>query len=115
MTRSTVLHFIRTPGEKFREGFERRILHTSALMTVIIDIEGGPWPQPDPLHSHPHEQVTYVAEGEIFFAEGEEPRRLAAGDLFAVPGGQPHSIQLLSPRARLVDSFTPIREDFLQR
>jgi len=90
------------------------VIHTNDLMTVVLDIENGPWTAPDPYHSHPHEQISYVAEGEILFlAEGEEPRRLAAGDLFAVPSGRPHSIQLLSKKARLVDTFNPIREDFL--
>jgi len=27
----------------------------------------------------------------------------------------PHSIQLLTERVRLVDSFTPIREEFLKK
>ena len=83
-------------------------------MTVVIDFSGGPWPQPDPPHSHPHEQITCIVSGElIFFAGGSTPQRLGAGDLFAVPPDVPHSIQLLSPSARLVDTFTPIREDFL--
>lgn len=93
---------------------QRRIVHTSNLMMVIIDFAGGPWPDPDPLHSHPHEQITYVAEGEILFLSGgNEPRKLRAGETFAVPSGLPHSIQLLSPTARLIDAFHPIREDFL--
>ena len=84
-------------------------------MTVVIDISNGPWAAPDPFHSHRHEQICYVAEGELlFFAEGQEAERLTTGDLFAVPSGVPHSIQLLSPKARLIDSFNPIREDFLQ-
>jgi len=84
-------------------------------MTVVLDVDNGPWTAPDPYHSHQHEQISYVAEGEILFlAEGEEPRRLGAGDLFAVPSGKPHSIQLLSKHARLVDTFNPIREDFLK-
>jgi quercetin dioxygenase-like cupin family protein len=114
MLETSVLTFDQTAGEQFRPGFERRIIHTSQLMTVVIDIDNGPWTSPDPYHSHPHEQITYIADGEVLFlAEGEEPRRLRAGDLFAVPSGRPHSIQLLSKRARLVDSFNPIREDFL--
>jgi len=114
MQQATVLTFDATEGEKFRPGFERRILHTRDLMTVVLDIDNGPWDAPDPYHAHPHEQITYLAEGEILFlAEGQEPRRMRAGDLFAVPSGVPHSIQLLSPRARLVDTFNPIREDFL--
>jgi len=114
MSATCILSYRDTPGERFREGFERRIVHTKTLMTVVLDIENGPWPAPDPYHSHPHEQISYLAEGEILFlAQGEEPRRLKAGDLFAVASGIPHSIQLLSNRARLVDTFHPIREDFL--
>ena len=36
------------------------------------------------------------------------------GDVFLVPSGKPHSIQQLTEHVRLVDCFTPIREDFLQ-
>ncbi len=111
---SEVLRYAGTPGQEFRERCERRILHTSQLMTVIIDFNNGPWAEADPYHSHPHEQVTYIAEGELLFlAEGQAPQRLGAGDMFAVPSGQPHSIQLLSASARLIDSFNPLREDFL--
>ncbi len=103
-----------TPGQKFRDGFERRIIHTDKLMTVVIDIDNGPWAEADPLHSHPHEQTTYIAEGELMFlCQGRAPERLGAGDIYATPPDVPHSIQLLSKTARLVDSFAPIREDFL--
>ena len=115
MPKANVLLYDQTKSENFRPGFSRKIIHTSNLMTVLIDIEGGPWGEPDPMHSHPHEQTTYIAEGEVLFlAEGDEPRRLSAGDLFAVPSGVPHSIQLLSKTVRLIDSFSPIREDFMQ-
>ncbi len=114
MANVSVLNYRQTAGERFREGFERRLIHTSQLMTVILDIDNGPWAAPDPHHSHPHEQTTYVAEGEVLFlVEGEQPRHLTAGDVIAIPSGLPHSIQLLSQRARLVDNFNPIREDFL--
>jgi quercetin dioxygenase-like cupin family protein len=115
MTQSTVQYREQTAGEVFRERCERRILHTPNLMTVVIDFNNGPWDAPDPMHSHPHEQITYIAEGELLFlAEGQEPRRIQAGDLFAVPSGQPHSVQLLSKSARVIDSFNPIREDFFK-
>ena len=109
-----VLLAAETPVEKVQEGLERKTIRTGKPMTVVIDFTGGPWETPDPYHSHPHEQTSYIAEGDIvFLAEGEEPQRLSAGDLFAVPPGKPHSIQLLSKSARLIDSFHPVREDFL--
>jgi quercetin dioxygenase-like cupin family protein len=115
VTPVSVVAYRETSGEPFREGCERRIVHTSQLMTVLLEVTNGPWASPDPYHSHPHEQTTFVAEGELLFlVEGDTPRHLYAGDLVAIPSGRPHAMQLLSARARLVDSFNPIREDFLK-
>ena len=96
-----------------KPGCKRRILHTDHLMMVAIDFTGGPAVNPDPPHFHLHEQVTYVAEGEVIFFIGEESTRLAPGDMVAVPPDRPHTIQLLTPTARLIDSFTPLRQEFL--
>lgn len=99
---------------KVKDGIQRRLLHTKNLMMVVIDFENGPWPEPDPVHQHVHEQTTFVADGEvIFFCEGEPDQRLTKGDMFSVPSGKLHAIQLLSGRATLVDSFSPVRKDFL--
>jgi quercetin dioxygenase-like cupin family protein len=96
-----------------KSGVRRRMLHLNSLHLVVIDFSNGPWSEPDPFHNHVHEQLTYVEHGEIdFFCEGEETQRLTAGDVFAVPSNKQHTIQLLSPTARLIDSFTPIRQDF---
>jgi quercetin dioxygenase-like cupin family protein len=98
-----------------KEGVRRRLIHTKDLMMAVIDFDGGPWIHPDPPHSHVHEQTTYVAEGEIiFFCEGEPDQLLRAGDMFSVPSGREHTIRLLTKTARLVDSFNPIREEFLR-
>ena len=110
------LKFDEVPYELVRAGLERKLIHTDKLMTVIIDFSDGPWKEADPFHSHPHEQTSYIAEGRIiFFCEDEEPQELVEGDLFAVPSGKKHTIQLLSKTARLIDSFNPIREDFLTK
>ena len=83
-------------------------------MTVLIDFSNGPWAEPPPPHSHPHIQTTYLAEGEIiYYCEGEPDQHLKKGDMFSVPSGKKHTIKLLSKAARLIDSFNPIREDFL--
>lgn len=96
------------------QGRTRYLAHLSNLMMVVIDFEDGPASQPDPPHSHPHEQISYVVAGEIHFVMEDRMVRLGPGDLFTVPPNVPHSIQLLTPKARLVDTFTPIREEFLK-
>jgi len=108
------LKYFETPVTRFRPGGERRLGSTDHLMIVVVDFSDGPQSQPDPLHSHPHEQVSYVAEGEIIFVMEGRQTRLVPGDMFLVPSGVPHTIQLLTPHVRLIDCFTPIREDFLK-
>lgn len=110
-----VLKFNQSTPEIVREGLERRNIYTSNLMTVIVDFSNGPWPEAKPFHSHPHEQTCYLAQGEIiFYCEGESDQHLQPGDMFAVPSGRKHTIRLLTPTARLIDSFNPIRQDFIQ-
>ena len=94
-------------------GRKRRLIHTDHLMVVVWDFTGGPWENPDAPHSHPHEQVTYIVEGEVHFILGEEKQRLSTGDMVAIPANVPHSIQLVSSHVRLIDSFTPLRQEFL--
>ncbi|MFZ6011601.1 MAG: cupin domain-containing protein [Bacteroidota bacterium] len=97
-----------------KNGIQRSLVCTDHLMTVVVEISNGPWLEPEPMHDHIHEQTTYIAEGElIFFCEDEPPQRLKAGDLFYIPSNRKHAIQLLSSAAKLVDSFTPQRTEFL--
>ena len=108
------LKYSEMPAQIIREGAERRLGHTDNLMIVVVDFHDGPKQKPDPPHSHPHEQVSYVAEGEILFVMDGEQTRLGPGDVFLVPSGVAHSIQQLTEHVRLVDCFTPIRKDFLE-
>lgn len=93
---------------------KRYLGHTDNLMMVVIDFNDGPTDQPDPPHSHPHEQMSYVAAGEIIVHIGDEATRLGPGDMFTVPPDVPHTVQLLTEHVRLVDGFSPVREDFLK-
>jgi quercetin dioxygenase-like cupin family protein len=109
-----ILKYDEMPVVQIHEGAERRLGQTDNLMIVVVDLNDGPKAQPDPPHSHPHEQVAYVAEGEVIFLMDGEETHLRPGDMYLVPSGKPHSIQQLTEHVRLVDCFTPIREDFLK-
>jgi mannose-6-phosphate isomerase-like protein (cupin superfamily) len=103
-----------TKSTEVRPGLYRRLIVMGDLMTVVLDFTDGPWPEPEPPHSHPHVQTCFLAEGEIiFYCEDESDQHLKAGDVFAVPSGKKHTIKLLTKTARLVDNFNPVREDFL--
>jgi len=111
-----VLKYEEAKVQRPAPGIERRLVHLEKLLTAVLDFTNGPQSSPDPMHSHEHEQTSYIASGEVlFFIEDEEPVHLKSGDLFYVPSGKLHCIQLLTPTARLVDSFSPVREDFLEK
>ncbi|HEY3390292.1 MAG TPA: cupin domain-containing protein [Prolixibacteraceae bacterium] len=100
--------------EEVRTGVFRKIVYLKDIMTVIFEFRNGPWNEADPYHSHTQEQTCYIAKGEIIlYCEGEADRQLCEGDLFYIPSGVKHTIKVISPIARLVDSFSPVREDFL--
>jgi len=100
--------------EKISANFERRIIYLNNIMMVVCDFKNGPMPVPDKQHSHPHEQITYVAEGELYLFIGDEKHYLKKGDVFSVPPDLLHGIQTISNFVQLIDNFNPIREDFLK-
>jgi quercetin dioxygenase-like cupin family protein len=112
----TVLRYADLPVAKPTPNMLRREAHTGNIMVTVIDLIDGP-SQAVPLHSHPHEQISYMVEGKVNFVIGEGDERtidsLEPGDLVVVPPNAPHTVELLSETARLVDCFYPIREDFL--
>jgi quercetin dioxygenase-like cupin family protein len=106
-TDEKIFHEVVSPGR------ERTVVHLDSLMVVIFDFTGGAMKEPDPFHSHPHEQITYVADGEVLYFRGDDTIHLRKGDLIIIPPDVPHCIQTLSSSTRLIDSFYPLREDFL--
>jgi quercetin dioxygenase-like cupin family protein len=65
-----------------------------------------------PVHSHPHEQAGTVISGELELTIGEETRTIVVGDTFIIPGGVEHSAKTGDAPARVMDVFSPVREDY---
>ena len=101
-------------AESIGAGRSRVAVHTDNVMMVIFDFEDGPAEEPNPPHSHPHEQISYVAGGRVIYFVGEEQKTLEAGDMVTIAPNVLHTIQALTPKVRLVDAFSPVREDFLR-
>lgn len=109
------LEYDKTEAIQVNENVTRKFLYLNGVMTVIVDFYNGPMAEPDPFHSHPEEQTCYVAEGEVLVIIGDKQQKLKAGDMFMVPSDVPHTVQSLTERLRLIDSFNPIRKDFIQK
>lgn len=92
------------------EGVQRRMLgYSDGLMMAEVKFEKGAI---GALHSHPHLQVSYVANGLFEMTIGGKVRTLGKGDSYMVPADVEHGARALQP-GTLIDCFTPAREDFL--
>ena len=109
-----VLFNDQTKEKELVPGIIAKIAHTTSLMTLLSEISFGVQNAPAPMHSHPAEQTTYILDGELLvFIEGEETKHLKAGDMYYVEANVPHSIQSLSEKIHVVESFSPLRMEFL--
>ena len=92
------------------EGVTRKILASGGgMMTVQFDFAKG---SVGYLHTHPHEQVGYVAAGRFEITLAGEKTIIGIGDTYYVPPGVVHGVVALEEGV-LLDVFTPQREDFL--
>jgi len=79
------------------------------IMLSLVTFEPGSVVQP---HSHPHEQIGMLLEGELTFTIGGETRTLRAGEMWRIPGGVTHSAVAGDKPVRALDVFCPVREDY---
>ena len=85
-------------------------------MVTIGDYTNGPADKPVRLIPiFMNRSRTCPAQGEVIFFKGEKRFHLSPGDVVLIPPGVPHCIQTLTSRVRLIDSFSPVRNDFLNK
>jgi len=90
-------------------GFSARFIHTTSMTLAYFDIKAG---SGSPEHAHVHEQVSQVLEGTFQLTVAGEPIVLEPGMIVVIPSNTPHSGLALTD-CKLLDIFTPVREDFL--
>ncbi len=96
--------------EDLGEGVSRKVLaHSDNMMSVEVHFEKGAI---GALHSHPHEQLTYVLSGEFEFTIGDEKKVVKAGDTMYKEPEIEHGCVCLEAGV-LIDTFTPMRKDFV--
>ena len=92
-------------------GIRRQIMgYDGQLMMVKVEFEKG---AVGTLHEHYHSQATYVASGKFELTIGEEKRILEAGDGYYVAPDVLHGCVCLEAGI-LIDTFSPMRADFLK-
>ena len=79
------------------------------MMLSLVEMEPHAVVEP---HSHPHEQLGLMLEGEADFTIGEQTQRVRAGQMWRIPGGVVHQVIAGDRPVRALDVFHPPRDDY---
>lgn len=97
------------PSETLHNGVHRGIFNAPGFQFLEYRFP------PDatfPVHSHEgNEQMGLVLEGTIEMTIGNETRVLRKGDYYYIPRGTPHGSRTLDVPVRMLDLFSPPRDD----
>lgn len=100
-----------TPWVQINEGMRRQILgYDDQLMLVKIEFKSGGIGY---AHTHVHSQSSYVVNGIFEFQIGEEKKIVKAGDGLYMEPNVLHGVKCIE-EGILIDTFSPVREDFLK-
>ncbi|MFI0847370.1 cupin domain-containing protein [Mesorhizobium sp. IMUNJ 23232] len=89
-------------------GFVGKVMHSDSMSFVLWEISAGALL---PEHSHVHEQVVHMLDGEFQLTVGSSTERLSRGQVAAIPSNARHSGRALTD-CRILDAFSPVREDY---
>ena len=105
------VYFKDIQGKTAAPGIVRKVLaYRDNAMCVLNEFEEG---AVGAIHSHPHTQITYIAEGRFRFTIGDEEKEVGKGDTLCKQNGVKHGAVCLE-KGVLIDFFTPMREDFVK-
>jgi quercetin dioxygenase-like cupin family protein len=91
-------------------GFHGRFAHSKHMTFVLWEIDAGAIL---PEHSHMHEQVVHVHQGELEVTIDGRTMVLRAGSIGIIPPNAVHAGRALTD-CRVMDAFYPLREDYMK-
>ena len=91
------------------EGVSTRIFCGDQSMLSIVSIEAN---AEGKVHSHPQEQWGYLIEGSGIRIQGGEKISIKKGDFWQTPGGVDHGIIGGPEGAKILDIFSPPRDEY---
>ena len=96
------------PELQIAEGVLARVVTAESMSVMHVRISAG---APVPEHSHHHEQVVNVIEGELELTVDGVKHSLVPGRVMVLEPNVVHSGRAVTD-CRVVDVFQPVREDF---
>ena len=96
------------PEREIVPGYRARFLHSDNMTLAFWDVDPG---ASLPEHSHPHEQIANVLEGQFELTVVGQSKILEPGQVAVIPSDVPHSGKAITA-CKLLDAFHPCRDDY---
>ncbi len=90
-------------------GLTTRIFAGDQAMLSVVTLAPNSEGQ---IHSHPQEQWGVMLEGDAVRIQDGVEHKVKAGDFWRTPGGVPHGIRAGADGARVLDIFSPPRDEY---
>lgn len=90
-------------------GYKARFVHSKNITIAYWDVKAGSKLSP---HSHIHEQISQVTEGEFQLTIDDEVFVLKPGKVAIIPSNLMHSGVAITD-CKITDTFYPLRKDYM--
>lgn len=89
-------------------GYHGRMIHGDTMTWAFWNVEKD---AVVPVHSHIHEQIMHVIEGQFEFTVDGKTSICLPGDVVKIPSNVPHGGKAITA-CKLMDIFSPVREEY---
>ena len=90
-------------------GINAKTFWAEKMLAAVVDLDANVHL---PRHSHPHEQLGIVIEGQIEFIIADQKQVLGPGEVYVIPGGVEHEARTFDHAVQVMDVFSPVREEY---
>jgi quercetin dioxygenase-like cupin family protein len=108
MDQSIFQRFDDIDTKEIAPGFFSKLIHTETNTINFIEVKAG---CSVPRHKHIHQQCSFVTEGEFELTVNDVPQLLNKGLFAVIPSDAWHGGRAITD-CKLIDIFSPVREDY---
>jgi quercetin dioxygenase-like cupin family protein len=94
--------------KQLAEGIQGYYAHGEKHTMGLVELKKG---SIVPMHSHIHEQITYILEGQLDMIIDGVACPLTEGMYHVIPSNVLHSAVAITD-CKVIDTFSPVREDY---
>ena len=96
-------------GKKIIDGVDIKSVFLKGVMMTYMEFEPN---SILPEHSHLHEQITFIIQGEMELDIDGNTKRLSEGEGAIIPSYVKHKARVFDKYTIAIDAWSPVREDY---